>query len=97
MYFIYLNGLGSLTCAHLELNISDVMNFIDSQYDSLDEWSARRKAATYTGQHKQNKRRQTSVPRVGFEPTIPVFHRTMTFHALDSAATVIGVYVFALQ
>jgi hypothetical protein len=28
--------------------------------------------------------------RVGFEPTIPVFERVKTVHALDRAATVIG-------
>jgi hypothetical protein len=38
----------------------------------------------------QNKRTQTSMPRVGFEPTIPVFKRAKTVHALDCAATVIG-------
>jgi hypothetical protein len=27
---------------------------------------------------------------VGFEPTIPVFERAKTVHALDRAATVIG-------
>jgi hypothetical protein len=37
-----------------------------------------------------NKRTQTSITRVGFEPTIPVFERAKTFHALDPAATVIG-------
>jgi hypothetical protein len=30
-----------------------------------------------------NKRIQTSVSRVGFEPTIPVFERTKMVHALD--------------
>jgi hypothetical protein len=30
------------------------------------------------------------MPRVGFEPTIPVFERAKTFHALDRANTVIG-------
>jgi hypothetical protein len=30
------------------------------------------------------------MPRVGFKPTIPVFERAKTFHALDRAATVIG-------
>jgi hypothetical protein len=59
----------------------------------LDEWSARRKAATYTGQYKQNKRRQTSMSLVGFEPTIPVFERAKTFHALDRAATVTGHFL----
>jgi hypothetical protein len=31
------------------------------------------------------------MPWVGFEPTIPVFERAKTVHALNSAATVIGV------
>jgi hypothetical protein len=30
------------------------------------------------------------MPRVGFEPTIPVFERAKTVHALDRADTVIG-------
>jgi hypothetical protein len=38
----------------------------------------------------RNKLRQTLVPVVGFEPTIPVFERAKTFQALDRAATVIG-------
>jgi hypothetical protein len=38
----------------------------------------------------QNKHRQTSMPRVGFEPTIPAFERENTVHALDRAVTVNG-------
>jgi hypothetical protein len=38
----------------------------------------------------QNERTQTSIPRVGFEPTTPVFERAKTVHALDRATTVIG-------
>jgi hypothetical protein len=51
-----------------------------------------RKAATYTGQHKQiqEKRGQTCMPRVGFEPTILVFERAKIFHVSDRVATVIG-------
>jgi hypothetical protein len=45
----------------------------------LDGGSARRKAATYT----QNKCTQISMPRVGFKPTILVFERAKTVHALD--------------
>jgi hypothetical protein len=30
------------------------------------------------------------MPQVGFEPTISVFERVKTVHALDRAATVIG-------
>jgi hypothetical protein len=33
---------------------------------------------------------QTFIPRVGFEPTIPVFERAETVHALDYEATMIG-------
>jgi FAD synthase len=38
----------------------------------------------------QNKHQQTSIPLVGFEPTIPEFERAKAVHALDRAATVIG-------
>jgi hypothetical protein len=31
--------------------------------------------------------------RVGFEPTIPVFEREKTVHALDGAVTVIGNFI----
>jgi hypothetical protein len=44
----------------------------------------------HTGQYKQNKRILTSMPRVRFEPMIPVFERVKTVQALDRAATVIG-------
>jgi hypothetical protein len=40
----------------------------------------------------QNKRTQTSMPRLRFEPTTPVFERAKTVHALDRAATVMGSY-----
>jgi hypothetical protein len=39
----------------------------------------------------QNKCTETSMPRVGFEPTTPVFERAKTIHALDRASTVIGL------
>jgi hypothetical protein len=47
----------------------------------------------HTEQHKHNKRTQTSMPQVGFEPTIPAFERPKTVHASDSAATVNGLIV----
>jgi hypothetical protein len=59
----------------------------------LDGGSARRKAATYA----QEKRTQTSMPRAGFEPTIPVLQRPKAVHALYLAATVIGYSENALR
>jgi hypothetical protein len=40
----------------------------------------------------ENKRTQTSMPRVRFEPKTPVFERAKAVHALDLAATVNGNY-----
>jgi hypothetical protein len=40
----------------------------------------------------QNKRTQTSMRQVGFEPMIPVFERAKTVLALDRAATVTGCF-----
>jgi hypothetical protein len=60
--------------------------------DSLDEWSASRKAAIYTQKNTTTEQThtQTSMYWVGFEPMIPVFERAKTVHALDCAATVTG-------
>jgi hypothetical protein len=44
---------------------------------------------THRTTQTQNKRTQTSMPRVGFETTTPVFERAKTVHALDRAAAVI--------
>jgi hypothetical protein len=45
---------------------------------------------THRTTQTENKRTQTSMPRVGFEPTIAVLERTKTVHAPDRAATMIG-------
>jgi hypothetical protein len=50
----------------------------------------------HTREHKQNKRTQKSMPQVWFEPMIPVLERAKTVHALDRAATVIGLVTFEL-
>jgi hypothetical protein len=47
----------------------------------------------HTTAQTQNKRSHTSMSQVGFEPTIPVFERAKTVHALDGAATVIGNFI----
>jgi hypothetical protein len=61
----------------------------------LDGESARRKGHNlHRTTQTQNKRRQTSMPLVGFELTIPVFERAKTIHALNRAATVIGMLIY---
>jgi hypothetical protein len=51
----------------------------------------------YRTTQTQNKRTQTSMPQVGFGPTIPVFGRAKTAHALDRAAAVIDQRVLSLN
>jgi hypothetical protein len=51
---------------------------------------------THRTAQTQNNRTQTSMPQVGFEPTIPAFERVKTVHALDRAATVIGFSVYTI-
>ena len=57
----------------------------------LDEWSARRRDLYLTTHNTHN--RQTSVPPVGFEPTISAGERPQTY-VLDRAATETGSLVF---
>jgi hypothetical protein len=45
----------------------------------------------HTGQHKQNKCTQTSMPKVGFKPTIPVYEGEKRVHDLGRMATVIRI------
>jgi hypothetical protein len=57
----------------------------------LDEGSARRRDLYLTTHNTHN--RQTSMPPVGFERTVPVFEGPQT-HALDLAATATGKILF---
>jgi hypothetical protein len=61
------------------------------------DWAVARPVPKYRTTQTQNKRTQTSMPRVEFEPTIPVFERAKTVHALDRAATVIGCFACYLS
>jgi hypothetical protein len=68
---------------------------IHRREESLGEWSARLKAATYTQNNTSTEKThimQTSIPWVGLEPTIPAFDREKTIHVLDRATTLIGSF-----
>jgi flagellar basal body-associated protein FliL len=52
-----------------------------------DQPIARSLLSTHTGQHKQNTRTQTPMPRVELQPMEPAFERAETVHAVDCAAT----------
>jgi hypothetical protein len=60
-----------------------VSQFISSRWGSLDgDQPVARPLPTYRATQTKNKSTLTSIPRVRFEPTIPVFERTKTVHTL---------------
>jgi hypothetical protein len=81
-------------CSHLEHRAS-VKRFVSLQFLNPKTvgripWTGDQPIARPLAIQTQNKHRQTSMPWVGFELTIPAFERAKTVHALDRAATVIG-------
>jgi hypothetical protein len=81
-------------CSHLEHRAS-VKRFVLLQFLNLRHSIGHLGRAISSSQRRyltqtQNKHRHTSMPQVGFEPTIPAFERAKTVHALDRAANVIG-------
>jgi hypothetical protein len=82
-------------CSHLEHRAS-VKRFVSLEFLNLRH-SVRllgRVISPSQGRYltqTQNERKQTSVPRVGFEPMILASERAKTVYALDRAATVIGI------
>jgi hypothetical protein len=64
--------------------------YIDGKTPWTGDQAVARPLPTHRTTQTQNKHTQTSLPRVGFEPTIPVFEGAKTVRALDRAATVIG-------
>jgi hypothetical protein len=71
-----------------------LVQFLNPYTVGMTPWTGDQAAARPLPTHRktqtQNNRTQTSMPRVGFKPTILVFERTKTVHALERAATVIG-------
>jgi hypothetical protein len=84
--------------ASVELFVS--LQFLNPKTDGRTVWKGDKPVARPLATQDnttQNKRTQTSMPRVGFEATITVFERAKTVHALDRAATVISQKVKVLS
>jgi hypothetical protein len=86
MYWVYM--------ARQPLWISDAFQFLNLYTVGCTPWTSDqlviRPLPTHSTTQTENKGTQTSMPRLGFEPTLPVFERLETVHALDRAATVSG-------
>jgi hypothetical protein len=55
-----------------------------------EDQPVRRSLPAHSAAQTQNKCTKASMPRVRFDPTIPVLERTKIIYALDRAATVMG-------
>jgi hypothetical protein len=69
---------------------SSLILYTDGRTPWASDQSVARPLPTHRTTQTQNKRIQISMPRVGFEPTIPVFELAKTVYALSHTATVIG-------
>jgi hypothetical protein len=67
---------------------SFVILYTDCRTPWTGDQPVARPISTHRTAQTQNKRTQTSMPLVGFEPTTPVFERAKTVDALDRAATI---------
>jgi hypothetical protein len=78
-----------------------LFQFLNLYTDGRTPWRKNQPVARPRPAHRtaqtSNKYIQTSMPQVGFEPTIPVFELAKTVHALDGAATVSGFVCNVLQ
>ena len=98
-YYIYIYIFSLWRCGPAWVMASSFLRFLGHTQrritvgrTPLDEWSARRRDLYLTTHNTQH--RQTSMPRVGFEPTISAGERPKTF-ALDRAATGTGyIYIY---
>jgi hypothetical protein len=90
---IYLSIYGSTV---LLLGLDHIFSFLILYRVSRTPWTGDQLVArpppTFRTTQTQNKRTQTSMLLVGFEPTIQASERAKTVHTLDRAATVIGSY-----
>jgi hypothetical protein len=86
---------GQKSCLSIYLSIYDpfldlgrflsfLILFTDGRTPWMGDQPAARPLPTHMTTQAQNKRKHTSMAGVGFEPTIPVFRRAKTVHALDA-------------
>jgi hypothetical protein len=87
---IYLSIYGSTAVVDLGRFFSFLILYTVGRTPWTSDQPVARSLPTQRTTKTQNKRTQTSMPRMGFEPTISVFERAKTVHVLDCAATVIG-------
>jgi hypothetical protein len=92
--FVVLTVYGSTAFVDLGRFFSFLIRYSVGRNPWTGDQPVARPLPTHRTTQTQNKRIQTSIPRVGFEPRIPVFERAKIVHALDRAVTVIGNFYY---
>jgi hypothetical protein len=82
---VALQSFRTLAASH----IGGFLNYLDIRQDSLDKWSARRKASIYTGQHN-TERRGTDIHALSGIRTHDHSNQPAKTHASDRTVTVTG-------
>jgi hypothetical protein len=81
-------------CLYSPLDLGCFFTFLILCTDCRTPWTGHepvtRPLPTHRTTQTQNKRTQTLMPHVVFEPTAPVFERVKAVYALDRAVTVTG-------
>jgi hypothetical protein len=92
-FFFFFNGSTALLLGS-GLLFSFIILFTDHRTPWTSDQPVARPLPTHRTIQTQNKRihKETSMPRVGFEPRILASERAKTVHALDRSATVIGTH-----
>jgi len=84
LFFFFCDSPQRAMASSFTMFLDNTQRRITVSRTPLDKWSARRRDLYLTTQSTHN--RQTSMPTVGFEPTISAGERPQTY-ALDRAAT----------
>jgi hypothetical protein len=87
---VYLSIYLQYFCCTLAISFSSLILYTVGWTTWTGDQPVTRPLPTHRTTETQNRRTQTSMPWVGFEPTISVFQRTETVHISHPAATVIG-------
>jgi hypothetical protein len=89
-YYYYYYGSAALCLAFID-SFSFLILYTVGAIPWTGDQPIARPLPTRRTTQTQNKRTQTSMPRVGFQHTIPVLEREKTVHVLHSAATMISI------
>jgi hypothetical protein len=80
---LFVSRITSSSLSWFRMNLTKLWIRSDILVGHLERGLVHHKASAHTGRHNAEKHSYASIPRAGFEPTIPVFERSNTIRALN--------------